>query len=72
MGLVGFFAEPNCGRSTVGIIWNCLATTFLCTWTMSHPDLHEASLTGRVLRFFVALIMPKAAACKALTQVVEA
>ncbi len=30
--LIGFVAEPNCGRGTTGIIWNCVVTIILCTW----------------------------------------
>jgi len=35
---VGFVAEPDCGRGTVGIIWSCLTTIVLCTYTVQHPD----------------------------------
>jgi len=35
---VGFVAEPDCGRGTIGIIWSCLTTIVLCTYTVQHPN----------------------------------
>ncbi|KAN0070938.1 hypothetical protein V8E54_011103 [Elaphomyces granulatus] len=35
---VGFVAEPNCGRGTVDIIWSCMTTIALCTYTVQHPN----------------------------------
>ena len=31
----GFVPEPR-GRGTCGILWTCLTTLFLCTWTVQH------------------------------------
>lgn len=39
----GWVSSPN-GRGTFDIIWSCLVTIFLCTWTSLHlnvPALHE-------------------------------
>jgi len=41
MNTVGFIPEPNCGRGTVGIIWSCLTTIFLTTWTATHSDIQS-------------------------------
>jgi len=38
MNAVGFVPEPNCGRGTIGIIWSCLTTIFLTTWTATHTE----------------------------------
>ncbi|PSN70980.1 hypothetical protein BS50DRAFT_545993 [Corynespora cassiicola Philippines] len=35
---VGFVPEPN-GRGTIGLLWSCFATIFLCTWSAIHPNL---------------------------------
>jgi hypothetical protein len=34
---IGWVSEPT-GRGTAGLIYNCLFTIFLCTWTAYHPD----------------------------------
>lgn len=42
----GWVSSPN-GRGTFDIIWGCLLTIFLCTWTSLHlniPSLHEKYL----------------------------
>ncbi|KAF2628005.1 hypothetical protein BU25DRAFT_410631 [Macroventuria anomochaeta] len=36
--VVGFLPEPNCGRGTAGIIWNCLAVMVFSAWTIIHLD----------------------------------
>ncbi|KAK3332843.1 hypothetical protein B0T19DRAFT_473634 [Cercophora scortea] len=38
-GFVGFVPEPNCGRGTVGILWSCVVTIILSTWTTLHNDI---------------------------------
>lgn len=35
----GFVPEPNCGRGTISIFSSCLATVFLCTYTVMHLDI---------------------------------
>jgi hypothetical protein len=34
---VGWVSQPT-GRGTAGLIYSCLFTIFLCTWTAYHPD----------------------------------
>ncbi|KAI8940842.1 hypothetical protein NX059_002103 [Plenodomus lindquistii] len=34
----GWAPEPQ-GRGTIGLLWNCFATIFLCTWSAIHPNL---------------------------------
>lgn len=34
--LVYGWVSTNCGRGTSDILWNCLATIFLCVWTVIH------------------------------------
>jgi hypothetical protein len=43
--LTGFRSEPNDGRGTVGIIWTCFITTFLCTYTVLHLDIQTRTST---------------------------
>jgi hypothetical protein len=35
--IVGWTSEPQ-GRGTLGLIWSCFATIFLCTWSAIHPN----------------------------------
>ncbi|KAH4119838.1 hypothetical protein HBH64_141750 [Parastagonospora nodorum] len=35
---VGWASEPE-GRGTIGLLWSCFATLFLCTWSAVHPNL---------------------------------
>lgn len=51
MAFVAFMAEPNCGRGTFDIIWACLPTISLSTWTCNH---HTVANAGR-LRLKLAL-----------------
>lgn len=34
----GWVAAPD-GRGTIDILWSCLFTIFICTWTIFHPDI---------------------------------
>ena len=36
---IGFVPEPNNGRGTIGLLWQCLTTIFLCTYTAQHFDI---------------------------------
>ncbi|KAF1957490.1 hypothetical protein CC80DRAFT_560836 [Byssothecium circinans] len=47
---VGWTAEPE-GRGTLGLLWSCFATIFLCTWSAIHPDL--PALEGSKRKTFV-------------------
>jgi hypothetical protein len=60
--LIGFVPEPNCGRGTAGIIWNCATTIILCSWTMLHGGPKSAR---RKLRLFAFMLMfPEGVACQ--------
>jgi hypothetical protein len=34
----GWNPEPE-GRGTIGLVWSCLATIFICVWSAIHQDL---------------------------------
>jgi hypothetical protein len=36
--IVSWAPDPD-GRGTVGLLWGCFATIFLCTWNAVHPNL---------------------------------
>lgn len=61
---VGFIPEPH-GRGTIGLLWNCFATLFLCTWSAIHPNLPELGASTwsvfweRVGYVVMALAMPE-------------
>lgn len=57
--ITGFRSEQNDSRGTVGIIWACLVTTFLCTYTVLHLDVQTRTSTKwgptrRKLRWIMA------------------
>jgi hypothetical protein len=35
---VGWVKEPQ-GRGTLGLVWSCLATIFICTWSALHSNI---------------------------------
>jgi hypothetical protein len=35
--IVNYVSSPNT-RGTIDILWSCLATLFLCTWSVQHPN----------------------------------
>lgn len=61
---VGWMPEPQV-RGTVGLIWSCLATIFICTWSALHLNisLKHRSIYGEVqqqgLWVFVGLFAPE-------------
>lgn len=61
---VGWVGEPD-GRGTIGLIWSCFATIFLCTWSAVHPELPGLDDTswkifGRKLSYMaLAIIAPE-------------
>lgn len=63
---VGFQPEPNCGRGTVGIIWNCLTTILLCTWTVLHSDSVGVTTLQKLGEFALVLVVPESLAGAAL------
>ena len=59
----GWVPEPH-GRGTYSILWSCLATIFLCTWSALHLDIPNRHgrwflLFRKVRWMFIALIMPE-------------
>jgi len=71
MALVGFVPEPNCGRGTVGILWNCLTTILLCSWTMIHNIDSESSKHYKIWSPVRMLLIPEGEACVALLRFVR-
>ena len=68
-----FAPEPNCGRGTLSIIWDCLATIFLATWTSTHMRVHVTGwLKERVETVLVFVLFPEGAAVTALDEFVIA
>ena len=69
----GWKPEPD-GRGTFAILWLCLATLSLCTWTVQHPNLGapcEKALEAswrRVGYVIVTLLSPELVASVALDQ----
>ncbi|KAH6622410.1 hypothetical protein C7974DRAFT_221926 [Boeremia exigua] len=62
--VVGWTPEPQI-RGTVGLLWGCLATIFLCTWNAVHVNLPGRNETAwhvfwrRVVYMFNALMAPE-------------
>jgi|SRR5690242_935390 len=62
--VVGWAPEPQ-ARGTVGLIWSCLATIFLCTWNAVHPNLPGMNDNAwrifgrRVVFMLIALVAPE-------------
>lgn len=73
----GWVNSPN-GRGTIDILWGCLLTTFLCTWTSLHlnmPGPHDRELQRglRKLRWMVqAFVAPELTLGFATAQKAEA
>lgn len=76
-GTVGWAPEPQ-GRGTIGLIWSCLATIFLCTWNVVHPKLpalndSTADIFLRRVRYLLgALIAPEALCVVAMDELLDA
>ena len=73
----GWVDSPN-GRGTIDILWGCLLTTFLCTWTSLHLNLpaphdHDLQRGLRKLRWMVqAFLAPEFILGLATGQKIEA
>ena len=73
----GWVSSPN-GRGTIDILWACLITTFLCTWTSLHLNLpapRESHLQRGFRRFrwmIQAFIAPELVVGLATGQKIEA
>ncbi|KAF2128473.1 hypothetical protein P153DRAFT_292789, partial [Dothidotthia symphoricarpi CBS 119687] len=64
IAIVSWVPEPE-GRGTIGLVWSCLVTIFLCTWSAIHPNL-PAPTDSQLRRFgrhvghvFIALVAPE-------------
>ena len=75
---VGWVAEPNCGRGTSGILWQCITTIFLCVYTAFHysPPTKalrwRLSLLNRVFWTVIGLLAPEVVCTLAIRQFVGA
>ena len=75
---VGWVAEPNCGRGTSSILWQCITTIFLCVYTAFHysPPTKalpwRLSLLNRVFWTIVGLLAPEFVCGLAIGQFVGA
>lgn len=71
---VGVVREPDAGRGTIGILWGCATTIFLCIYTSLHPHVpgrrtslgrpqREHTTTELILRkvkyMVISLILPE-------------
>jgi len=69
--VVAWAPEPQT-RGTIGLLWSCLVTIFLCTWSAVHPNLPAATdspyriLWRRVRYLLGALLAPEMLAIIAL------
>jgi hypothetical protein len=75
--IVGWAPEPQ-GRGTIGLLWSCFATIFLCTWNAIHPNLpglNESKfdiVRRRIGYVLVCLLAPEYSATLALTNLTNA
>ncbi|KAE9382077.1 hypothetical protein N431DRAFT_425588 [Stipitochalara longipes BDJ] len=72
MDMVGFVPEPDSGRGTVGIIWSCLTTIFLSTWTSYHIDFVDSSTKTKILETTLSVFIPEVMAAMALKEAINA
>ncbi|TFK35042.1 hypothetical protein BDQ12DRAFT_326889 [Crucibulum laeve] len=77
--IIGTSTSKNCNavgscRSLAGILWNCLATIFLCTWVAIHPNIPDPtdswwSITKTRIKVMIyAVIVPECVLLWALRQ----
>jgi hypothetical protein len=69
MDMVGFVPEPHSGRGTMGIIWSCLTTIFLSTWTSYHMDFGDED---KIYDVVFCVVFPEVMATKALNESFDA
>ncbi|KIX01216.1 uncharacterized protein Z518_08941 [Rhinocladiella mackenziei CBS 650.93] len=61
---VGFTSSPH-QRGTLDIIWSCLFTVFICTWTVVHPNIPPRRspwwhrLLDRLIELVLAAVAPE-------------
>jgi hypothetical protein len=74
---VGWTSEPE-GRGTLGLLWSCFATMFLCTWSAVHPnvpglkDSKQTVFWRRVRHVGICLLVPEGFAVDALYKLASA
>ena len=72
--LVGFVANPNCGRGTVEILWQCLTTILLCIYTALHlnippePENWRQNLKRTLPWILVGILAPEVVCYRALRE----
>ncbi|KAI9722024.1 MAG: hypothetical protein M1812_001984 [Candelaria pacifica] len=71
--MTGWTAEPNT-RGTIGLLWSCLSTLLICTWTIQHLNI-PAEEDSKWYIFFrklkwtiISLIAPEILAGGAITE----
>jgi hypothetical protein len=72
MDMVGFVPEPHSGRGTTGIIWSCLTTIFLSTWTSYHMDFWDTRVKTKISEVAFNVFIPEFMAASALKEFVGA
>jgi len=72
MDMVGFVPEPHSGRGTMGIIWSCLTTIFLSTWTSYHMDFWDTSIKTKLYEVALVVVFPEVVAALALRETIDA
>ena len=74
----GWTPEPNCGRGTATILWQCLTTIGLCTYVTLHlsiPPLPLSATATFIRKLFwvsIGLVLPEFVCLVALSQYTDA
>ena len=74
----GWTPEPNCGRGTFTILWQCLTTIGLCTYVTLHLSIPPLPLSGtstfirKLLWVSIGLVLPEFVCFVALVQYMDA
>jgi hypothetical protein len=72
-GTVRWQAEPD-GRGTIGLLWSCFATIFICTWSATHlsipaQDNSQIRIIFRHMKYMIlAVLAPELVATVALIE----
>lgn len=68
----GYVPQPNCGRGTAGIVWDCISTTAFAIWTIQHPEVVDTALKTRILHAGAVLLFPEFGAIWAIEDLARA
>ena len=74
----GWTPEPNCGRGTATILWQCLTTIGLCTYVTLHLSIPPLPLSGtatfirKLYWVSIGLVLPEFVCLVALSQYMDA